>query len=147
VLQIKKIFALTGVTNTGKSTTIRTVYNLLRAKYPKAKEEPGAKLNRVDIKVVITINGVRIGIESQGDPGKKSRLSQSLKEFVDSGCSIIVCARRKRGRTFEAVEELRKKGYVIGPVRMSKTPNPSSSNRKAANDIVSEIGKLLNGRQ
>jgi ABC-type phosphate transport system ATPase subunit len=140
---MKKVFALTGTTNTGKSTTIRTVYELLRAKYPDAKEEGGAKLNRVDIKVVLTINGVKIGIESQGDPDKKSRLAQSLKEFVESGCSIIVCARRTKRRTFEIVEDLRTKGYEILRIDMLKTPDPSSSNQKAAEGIVSQIGELL----
>lgn len=93
--------------------------------------------------MVLTINGVKIGIESQGDPEKKSRLPQSLKEFVDNGCSIIVCARRTRERTFNTVEDLRTKGYEILPIVMLKTPDPSSSNQKAAKGIVSEIEGLL----
>lgn len=140
---MKRVFALTGTTNTGKSTTIRAVYELLLAEYPNVKPEEGAILNRVEIKVVIVINGVKIGIESQGDPVKESRLEESLEEFVKVDCSIIICARRTYGKKFDAVEDLNHKGYEIESIKMSKTPNPDSSNQKAASDIVREIGKLL----
>jgi hypothetical protein len=140
---MKRVFALTGTKNTGKSTTIRAVYELLRAKYPSVRPEEGVILSRVEIKVVIVINGVKIGIESQGDPVKESRLEESLKEFVRVDCSIIICARRTYGKKFDVVEDLKQKGFEIDSIKMSKTPDPESSNQKAANDIIKKIGKLL----
>lgn len=81
---MRKIIALWGAKNVGKSTVISKVYNLLLALYPDAEVEEGYRINKFDIKVVFTINGVKIGIESQGDPG--GRLPDSLQEFVKKGC-------------------------------------------------------------
>ena len=68
----RTIIAVRGVANQGKSASIKIVYSLLRELYPAAKIE---ELNiGVDITVVITIDGVKVGIESQGDPN--SRLFQ-----------------------------------------------------------------------
>ena len=72
---MKKIIALRGVKDVGKSSTLRKTYELLKKKYPNCQCVEH-HIDRVDIKVVITINGVKIGIESQGDPN--SRLLVSL---------------------------------------------------------------------
>ena len=102
---MKKIIVVTGVSKRGKSQTIIEAYNMLRAKYPDAKVEELAASRGADIKVLITIDGVKIGIESQGDPTRTVRLFKSLPEFVKIGCEIIVCAAHENSITMDAVNE------------------------------------------
>jgi hypothetical protein len=97
-----KVVAVQGVSNVGKSTAIRAAYDAILAKYPSAMVS--YRLLRKDVRAVITIDGVKIGIESQGDPG--SRLLESLKLFVKEGCDLIVCATRTSGATVEALNRL-----------------------------------------
>ena len=85
-----KLFALTGKYDSGKTSTIKLVYNILQEKFNLQKID-----DKNDIKVIIEINGVKIGIESEGDPQSEGggRLKDSLKEFVSSNCQIIICSR------------------------------------------------------
>lgn len=102
----KIVFANCGAGNQGKSSSVKEVYNSLNSKY-KAKLLIGG----VDVKATIQINGFLVGIESQGDPN--SRMFQSLKDFVNMGCDIIVCACRSSGSTRKKVESLANLGYQI----------------------------------
>lgn len=102
------VIAVRGSANRGKTTSIQLAYSLLRDLYPAAEVE---ELNiGSDITVVITINGVKVGIESRGDPN--SRLFESLNHFVRIGCKVIVCSTRSRGSTVEAVKALDEKYHV-----------------------------------
>ena len=74
----KKVFALRGIANVGKSDTVKKAYNLLTSKYKNSTNEH-EKLG-VDIRSVLTINGAKIGIESQGDPN--GRLEESLSFYI-----------------------------------------------------------------
>jgi hypothetical protein len=66
----KNIFALRGPANVGKSATLRSFFGKLRAAYPTAGIEWINPLgsDEADFTVIIDIGGVRIGIESEGDP-------------------------------------------------------------------------------
>ena len=99
----KQVIALWGTANSGKSTTLRKLYELLTKAYPTAQVDILHKVG-VDLSLIITIDGVLIGIESQGDPG--SRLPDSIKVFIKRGCVIIVCCTRTKGSTVEIVEGL-----------------------------------------
>ena len=101
---MKKVFALRGKSNVGKSQTIRTIVEMLTAKHPDAAIELN-HATKADIRVVLTINDLKIGIESQGN--SKGRLhKESLDFFVRIGCEVIICATRTRGATVDAVEAL-----------------------------------------
>ncbi len=91
-----KIIVVRGVKNTGKTEMIKKVYELLLDEYPDAKKEESPRL-RVEVKAVITIDGIKIGIESRGDVGEQ--VADSLKCFVKKGCDLIICATRSRGKT------------------------------------------------
>ena len=70
--------------------------------------------NKQDLKVLITYRGVKIGLESQGDPS--SRLVKSIDEFVNQyGCDIIICACRTRGKDARTIKRLCKPNYVFMP--------------------------------
>lgn len=103
------VFVLKGRSNVGKSTVIKKVYELLIRKYKGSTEEyldSGA-----DIKVVLTINKTKVGIESQGDVGEI--LDKSLKLFLKERCKIVICATRTRGQTVNTIENLKTNNYEI----------------------------------
>lgn len=96
------VIVIYGPSNLGKSETVRETANLLLAAFPNHSIQV---INAgSDITYIVDIMGVKIGIESQGDPG--SRLFQSLQTFVIQGCDIIVCACRTSGMTREWVADL-----------------------------------------
>lgn len=101
---MKSLFALRGKSNIGKSQTIRTVVELLTAKHPDAAIEH--KLTtKANVRVVLTLNNVKIGIESDGRPNGRL-VKESLDLFVSVGCDVIVCATRTSGATADAVNTL-----------------------------------------
>jgi len=100
---LKTAFALRGTSNKGKSHTIRTVVEMLTEKYPDATIEHN-HTTKTDVRVVLTINGWKIGIDSQGNPRKL--VNSSLDLFVNVGCNVIVCATRTYGATVNAVNAL-----------------------------------------
>jgi len=144
---MKKVIALRGVGSKGKSTTIRKAYDLLTAKYPNASVEHAPGRWGIDVKVVVTIGEVKIGIESRGDPGPA--LPGSLDEYVEINCEIIVCTTRSRsyGGTVIAVKNLKAHGYEVVWFEQ-KDAGDSQSAQEAANQdmaerIVSEVEKSL----
>jgi len=134
------IFVVKGVANTGKTKTIKKVYELLFKKYPNAKKEE--EITGGDIRVILTINGVKIGIESQGDPN--SRLFKSIELFIKMKCEIIVCATRTRGATCKIVSK-QENNYSISWKNKNKSEKgkEDKENLELAELIVEEINKLL----
>ena len=137
---MKKVIALRGCSNIGKSNTIKKSYELLSTKYPNAGKDH--EISDVDIRVILTIHGVKVGIESQGDPG--GRLAKSLRLFVNFGCKVIVCATRTRGQTVDAVNELESSYEILWIEQISvKISDQESSNLGMAKRIVKEIADIL----
>ena len=136
-MKSKTIIALRGVANQGKTTSIKIAYELLKDAYPKAHIEEF--YIGVDITVIITVNGVKIGIESQGDPN--SRLFQSLRHFVGIGCKVIICATRSRGATVEAVNAFAGKYQIKWYPKSgaSSTSKQVADNRSFAQQIVAAV--------
>lgn len=144
---MKKIIALKGVANVGKSDTIMKVYELLKKRYPNAKIECRDKIFRIDINVVLIINGVKIGIESKGDPS--SNLPKKLNAFKSADCQVIICATRSKGQTVDAVLKLEPKYDVLWMEQVA-VPEPSkyeSANRGMAKQIVDAVENALHTRR
>jgi hypothetical protein len=137
----KKVIGLRGKGNVGKSQTIRKAYDLLKSQHKTMIEEH--QILGADIRVVLTINGVKIGIESQGDP--HSRLEKSLVLFVNEKCAVIVCAARTRGQTVAAVENLQPDYEVLwfGQEVKHSGPQQQDSNNAMARRIVDEMEKII----
>lgn len=93
------IIADKGVANRGKSTAIIKTFKKLIEKYPAEILSQGD-----DIKAMMTIDGTKVGIESQGDPN--SRMPQTMDKFVKEGCRIILTACRTKNDTCNKVYEL-----------------------------------------
>jgi hypothetical protein len=141
---MKTIVALQGVGNSGKTTSIKKAYQLLIDAYPDATVE--VILNRVEITVIININGALVGIESQGDP--RSRLPKSLDHFVRVGCEVIVCATRSYGGTVEAVKALDGRYHIQWLTKDAKQEPKAQEidNKETAVLIVEEVKAALSLR-
>jgi hypothetical protein len=99
----------------GKTESVRQFAISLLSAYPVRTEIipiPAIIPIKGDFRIIVKINGIIIGIESQGDPN--SRLKIKLNELADVyKCDIIVCTSRTRGETIVAVDSLKPKGFEI----------------------------------
>ena len=116
-MQHKIIIANSGFAYTGKSTSIRYVYELLSSRYHPIIIDPkqGYHPNK-DIKAIIEIpqsdgHVVKVGIESQGDPD--SRQMGSIDYFINNGCEIILVACRVKGTTKTKVLSLQSLDWQV----------------------------------
>lgn len=137
-INMSHIVALKGRANSGKSTTIKLVAQLLQQKYPNA---PISVLisNTSDIKIIMNINGTKVGIESQGDPN--SRLQQSLTDFVNAKCGVIICATRTSGMTFNWVNNYLSSHKITFIQQTYSSPaNYSASSNSTASQIILACG-------
>jgi hypothetical protein len=98
------IFALQGLGSSGKTSTLIELLNLITAKYPRAAVQAFHGGTR-DVKVIVfPVNGLKVGIESRGDPN--SRLLQSLADFRNANCDIVFCACRTSGMTVQWINAM-----------------------------------------
>ena len=138
---MKKVLALRGIRNTGKSQTIRTVDELLREKLQTAIVGHEYR-TRVELRVVLSINGMRIGIETTGENIEKMR--ESLDRFVSLGCDVIICGTRTKGNTVTLVETL--PGYDVVWLEQRAQSDPIERifcNLAMARQLVEEIENTL----
>lgn len=141
----KSVISIYGPSSQGKSETVRETANLLLTAFPNHTLQ--AINNGADITYIVDINGIKIGIESQGDPN--SRMFQSLQTFVTQGCDIIICSCRSRGATAWAVEDLhRHHQYEIiwSTNYRSWHKNQTQLNQIAASEILELIKLIMNGQ-
>jgi len=93
-----------------------------------------------DIKIIMSnIKGHTVGIESQGDPN--SRLQQSLQDFYNAGCDIIICATRTAGMTVRWV--CNSPGhYGVHFIQQvyASSPNQQANNLAMAKRIILQAG-------
>lgn len=104
----KTIIALWNSGNKGKTETLREFSNILINTYPNNTAISPIPLNvptKGDFRIVVEINGITVGIESQGDPNTnlRARLLDLANNF---NCDLILCTTRTRGDTVHAVENL-----------------------------------------
>jgi hypothetical protein len=133
---LKNLFALRGASNMGKSQTIRTVVELLSANHPEATIEHD-HTTKTDTRIVLTINGWKIGIESR-------LINDSLRLFIDAGCDVIVCATRTSGATVNAVNALQR--FDIRWFEQPKKSQPYEQILRSlamARQIVAELEALI----
>ncbi len=102
------IIAIWHAADMGKTETLRAFANLLITTFPDCEPIRPIPPNvpaTGDILLVVRINGVVIGITSQGDPS--TDLENRLINLVDNReCTIILCATRTRGETVTAVDRV-----------------------------------------
>ena len=138
---MKKAIALKGIGKIGKSQTIRTVDELLRQKNPSATVEHEYR-TPVELRVVLSINDVKIGIETTGE--NIGRIKESLDLFLSLGCEVIICATRTTGKAVTAVNAL--PGYEVVWYEQRAQSDPIErifSNLAMARQIVEETEKAI----
>lgn len=129
---MKTIIVNKGRSRQGKSKTIIKTAELLKQQYPNAIilfEESGDD----DIKMMLSIDAIKIGIESKGDPN--SRLKNSISEFTEQNCNIILCASRTNGSTVNAIREHRTQGYTITWVANARNNDYSEQQQNELNEL------------
>lgn len=138
---MKTIIALRGAGNRGKSTTLGLLIGKIKAAYPAAAIDE--KLFKIDVTIILTINGIKVGIETQGDPN--SRLGASLKRFVESKCKVIICASRSYGGTVDLVQAAASAGYDLKWVDKDKVDprEHGQANAAAAAELFRAFQKAL----
>lgn len=141
---MKNVFALWGPSNTGKSQTIRTVIEMIAAKHPSVKIEQNYT-TKVDARVVLTINDLKIGIESQGNPNSRL-IKESLDLFVRIGCDVIICSTRTSGATKDAVDALQSQGFDVHWLEQPRRSQPYEQVLRSlamAREIVEKVEALI----
>lgn len=153
----KTIIAIYGRQGEGKSGTIKLAYEILITRFPNAKFKALINFDG-DILTTVTLDNIKIGFESQGDPNsrivnKEDTLRKLANEKTDvnqlGGCDIIVCATRTDGKTVRKVDEIAH-SYNYHTIWMSSFFSPTldkqTLNFKAATNIVDMITSLIVGQ-
>lgn len=102
----------------GKSGSIAEAYKLLLKKGATVSASveqiggfPNPSTDDNEIVAVLDYKGLRIGVESQGDP--YGRQFETLKEMGRIGCNVIVCASRTKGGTCDFVHKIASRKYDL----------------------------------
>lgn len=141
----KVAYIQTGPENAGKTTSIRLLFDRLKSGYSPVIDYHLD--NGCDLRAIVTIEKLKIGIESLGDPWKlKARLIPSLDLFVLKKCQVIVSACRTRGGTVDAVSRLEAHGYRIYWRRREREvsdKDQTRANRLEAEWMLEQIEKMM----
>lgn len=137
------LVAVSGAANTGKTTTIKRVYELIEKKYKPTERPLTPPFWGQEIRYIFTIKGIKIGIVSLGDPSNKPRknLKYFLEYFARKECRIIICACRTKGSTHQAVDHMKQKYRVNWRDKMGIWPKAAqdAANEKMARQIFREL--------
>lgn len=102
------IIALRGKSQTGKTTTLKKLIEIIKEK---GHGVTTLEQYKNDIVIVVEINGKNVGITTRGD--FKSYLATDFAEFEKWSCELFVCACRSKGETVDFLEKQSKGGTLI----------------------------------
>ncbi len=142
----RTILGIYGRADEGKSTIAKLVCQILVRKYPNSLPTNTVIDYSGDILVTLTVEGLKIGIESQGDP--RSRMFHTLKQLGSANCDIIICTTRTTGSTVNEVDHVADTfGYNTLWISSFYTPslNTTVLNDQAAKNIVEIVEMLITG--
>lgn len=133
---MRTIIAIWHSADMGKTETIRAFANLLITTFPDfepIQPIPARIPTTGDFTLVVRIQGVVIGITSQGDPG--TGLEGRLRNLSDNhGCDIILCSTRTRGETTTAVDRVARTGNYQ-TIWTSTYQIAGEANQRTVNDL------------
>ncbi len=127
---MKKIVAVKGESNSGKTTSIKIALKNFLTQYPLAKITNLAPKNRVEVFEAVEINGITVVFASKGDSEK---ILQSLLEKIDSiNWNVLVCATKHKGKTQKYIQN--KQNSQVDVLWINKMPSLSQSNYQSENE-------------
>lgn len=105
---MKTIITIWNTSNKGKSQTILELAKLLIKKNPSYKLifcSQEIDILTLDFRLIIEINGIKIAMESKGDPktNNKVRIEEILVKYNPN---ILITTSRTRGETVDIIDEL-----------------------------------------
>lgn len=140
----KRIIALWGTGESGKSTTIAAALAELQNHASDSKVKRGRQRSGGPPEVlsaILTIDGVLVGIASPGD--NEHAVMLRVKPLIDAGCQVIVCATRTSGGSAVAVQTLASQAeppFEIKWVRkVSDLTNSEQQDHAACTQIVQSV--------
>ena len=138
------VIADRGCSDLGKSAAVKCVYYLLKSEgYRLELEKWQYREEYGDIKAIFNFDGVKVGIESQGDPGYD--MESTIDEFVEKGCEIIVTACRTKGSTFVKVRDYLGKELGFDIVWSAHDVYPGQKDIKILNNLNHNYAQRVKG--
>ena len=134
---MKKIIALYGRSNTGKTTTLNYLIGFLDENLE--IDDNSLTNNR---KEVIYYKNKKIAVTTPGD--NKSELKKNIEYFKNKDCDILVTATRTKGATREELKKYAQdiKTEIIWIKKEISETSASLINKKQAKDIQDILDKL-----
>lgn len=134
---MKKIIALYGRSNTGKTTTLNYLIGFLDENLE--IDDNSLTNNR---KKVIYYKNKKIAVTTPGD--NKSELKKNIEYFKNKDCDILVTATRTKGATREELKKYAQdiKTEIIWIKKEISETSATLINKKQAKDIQAIIDKL-----
>ena len=141
----KLVIANNGAGGHGKTASIKYVYKLL---LEKGAQNEKTICDDNDICVVLTLDGVMVGIESCGDCRPYFRMQETLPILRNSGCDIIVCACRTYGDTLYEVERFLPDYDIVFASNPQTVLEPLMDylNKEYAKNVVRMIEDRIHGK-
>ena len=137
------IFVLKGVSDSGKTTTLKLVDDLLNKKYsnpePIASKYSNNKPKDFWVIYDLNVNGkiIRVGLETGGDD--HGYIYEDVKRFLLKKCEIIFCACHPSGKTLEAINTYKYHGGTVTFIETMKEPDKAKSDAKNKADALKLI--------
>lgn len=154
----KILIAIEGVSNSGKTTTLKEIIKLLQ-------NNPDCKsvINKADGNItapnslIIPNNGdltcifeveiscnilLKIGVATGGDT--QDIVSSNLDFFVQNNCNIMFSATKSKGQTVDYIHQFIDKDKDILFLPFYKAFDKEQHDKKLAKDIVDTVWKLVN---
>ena len=139
------IIALRGKPSSGKSKTLRLVFERLQGEGDLLWQ---AKHRYVETVAVVKVGDVMVGIVSIGDVA--ALLDNLLQDVIDRGCLVIVCACRRNNngsdsKTVQVVKQ-REPDYSIVWIEkeQSATENDQDeANKRSCNEVVRAVKRAI----
>jgi len=140
------IIGLRGKGGSGKTTRIGKLFELLKINGYEIESSSFVAIG-TDFKAILFRNDIKIGISSLGD--SYDLVFNALKELMDSGCTICVCAcrsydRLKKPGTNAAITQFTNyKHKFIEKTIANNTPTIDEASSRDADVLFAEIEKLF----
>lgn len=132
-----KVIALKGRRNTGKTTTIKLLSDILISNGYTQVQGMYQNNRRGDFLDIYNNGTKKVGLSSAGDTDLV--INKNLNDLQINSCDIAVCACRTRGGTITAIKSFDPNPTIINKTISSSSINWSTDNSNDAQIIFSKI--------